>query len=83
MKHILSLIDFSFRNDEEWDRFKLYFEEIHQGFFERLLLRYPDLTAQDLRLCALIKLNLRLSEMASILGFKLTEPQIPWLLRIQ
>lgn len=37
LKHILSLIDFSFRNDDEWERFKFYFEDIHQGFFEKLL----------------------------------------------
>ena len=68
LKHILSLIDFSFRNDDEWERFKFYFEEIHQGFFEKLLFVFPDLTAQELRLCALIRLNLSITELASILG---------------
>lgn len=68
LKHILSLIDFSFRNDDEWERFKFYFEEIHQGFFEKLLHLYPDLTAQELRLCALIRLNLSIAALASILG---------------
>jgi ligand-binding sensor domain-containing protein/DNA-binding CsgD family transcriptional regulator len=68
LKHILSLIDFSFRNDNEWEKFKFYFEEIHQGFFEKLLHFYPDLTSQELRLCALIRLNLSISALASILG---------------
>jgi DNA-binding CsgD family transcriptional regulator len=71
LKHILSLIDFSFRNDDEWERFKFYFEEIHQGFFEKLLLIYPELTAQELRLCALIRLNLSINELASILGISI------------
>ena len=68
LKHILSLIDFSFRNDDEWERFKFYFEEIHQGFFEKLLRLYPDITSSELRLCALIRLNLSIYEIASILG---------------
>jgi ligand-binding sensor domain-containing protein/DNA-binding CsgD family transcriptional regulator len=68
LKHILSLIDFSFRNDDEWERFKFYFEEIHHGFFEKLLRLYPDITSSELRLCALIRLNLSINEIASILG---------------
>jgi ligand-binding sensor domain-containing protein/DNA-binding CsgD family transcriptional regulator len=71
LKRILSLINFSFKNDEEWDRFRYYFEDIYRGFFEKLLSMYPDLTPQDLRLCALIRLNLSINEQASILGISI------------
>ena len=64
----LNLIDFSFRKDSEWDNFKLYFEEVYVGFFGNLLRTHPQLTTQDLRHCALIKLNLSISETAAILG---------------
>ncbi len=68
INQLLSLIDFSFRNDEEWERFKLYFESVHPGFFEKLIAGHPHLTAQELRLCTLIRLNLSSAEIASILG---------------
>ncbi|MCB9082067.1 MAG: hypothetical protein H6555_10190 [Lewinellaceae bacterium] len=68
LKRLLSLIEFSFRNDEEWDRFKMYFEEVHTGFFEKLMRDSPDLTATELRLCALMRLNLSIQEIAHIMG---------------
>ncbi len=68
MRRLLNLIDYSFRKDEEWDNFKLYFEEVHVGFFEELIERHTKLTSQDLRHCALIRLNLSIEEMATIVG---------------
>ncbi len=68
MRRLLNLIDYSFRKDEEWDNFKLYFEEVHVGFFEELIARHSKLTSQDLRHCALIRLNLSIEEMATIIG---------------
>ena len=67
-KAYLSLIDFSFRKDHEWENFKLIFEEVHVNFFERILKKHPTITSQDLRHCALIKLNLSIQETATILG---------------
>ena len=66
MKRLLSLIDQSFRSDRGWEEFKLYF--VHAGFFEELKTNHPELTPQDLRLCAMIRLNLTITEAASILG---------------
>jgi len=68
LRQFLSLIDYSFRKDEEWEKFKLYFENVHHRFFEHLLEQHPSLTPQELRLCALIRLNLSIPEIATILG---------------
>ncbi len=68
LRNFLSLIDYSFRKDEEWDKFKLYFEDVHVGFFENLVSAHPNFTPHDLRHCALIKLNLTILETATILG---------------
>jgi len=56
------------RSDKEWEDFKLYFEKVHKGFFDRLQKDYLDLTITELRLAALIKMNLSIKETASILG---------------
>lgn len=68
LKKLLKIIDESFRHDKDWDEFKIYFEQIYSGFYAKLKVNYPDLTNQELRHCALIRLNLRNSECASILG---------------
>ncbi|HYW35901.1 MAG TPA: tetratricopeptide repeat protein, partial [Balneolaceae bacterium] len=62
------LVDYSFNLDEDWKEFKLYFEEVHTGFFDILKKRYPALTPNELRLSALIKLNLTIKEIAAIMG---------------
>jgi DNA-binding CsgD family transcriptional regulator len=68
IRHFGALIDYSFRKDEEWEKFKLYFESVHAHFFENLVKLHPAVTSQELRLSALVRLNLSIPEIATILG---------------
>ncbi|HLR24699.1 MAG TPA: tetratricopeptide repeat protein, partial [Fodinibius sp.] len=68
LQKLKNMVDYSFNLDEDWEQFKLYFEEVHTGFFDALKKQYPDLTANELRLSALVKLNLTSKEIATILG---------------
>lgn len=68
LRKLQKLIDESFRLDKDWDEFKLYFEQVYVDFYQSLHEKYPDLTNTELRHCALIKLNLSISECANILG---------------
>ena len=68
LRKVLKLIDESFRHDKDWEDFKLYFEQIYTGFYAKLKVNCPALTTQELRHCALIRLNLSVNECASILG---------------
>ena len=54
--------------NEDWDNFKKAFEDIYPVFFSKLRYKYPDITAAELRLSALMKLNLSIKEIASMLG---------------
>ena len=54
--------------DRDWEDFKRYFEDVHTGFIEKLKEKHPDLSTNDLRICALTRLNLNIKETASILG---------------
>lgn len=56
------------RNDKEWESFKIYFEKVHTDFFKRLQADFDGLTITDLRLAALVKLNLSIKETSSVLG---------------
>jgi len=54
--------------DRDWEDFKLTFENVHPNFFSFLLQQFPELSPAELKLCALIRLNLGMKETASLLG---------------
>lgn len=60
----------------QWKNFKLLFEEIHPEFFNELLSNYPELTTNELRHLALIKMNLSTKEIAQIFIVKPTSIQV-------
>ena len=62
------IVDNSFRIDQDWENFKMMFEEVHHGYLPALKEVYPDLSNAELKLCALLRLNLNLKESSKILG---------------
>jgi tetratricopeptide (TPR) repeat protein len=64
---LINTVNYSFKLDRDWENFKLHFEEVHQEFFQKLLRDFPDLNAGDLKLCALMKLNMDTKEIATVI----------------
>ena len=62
------LVEQGFNLDKEWEEFRQVFEQVHQDFFKQLKSQYPNLTPHELHVCALVKLNFSIKEMATILG---------------
>lgn len=58
----------SIQSEKEWEVFKLYFEQVNKTFFKKLKTINPELSQNDLRLAALIKLRLNIKETASVLS---------------
>ncbi|MBN2667664.1 MAG: tetratricopeptide repeat protein [Bacteroidales bacterium] len=54
------------KNNQLWEEFELRFLEVHQSFYENLQENYPDLTPNERRLCAFLKLNMNTKEISSI-----------------
>lgn len=54
--------------EDNWNHFYTNFDLIHQSFFRNLKRDHPDLTPNDLRLCAYLRLNLSTKEIADIMG---------------
>jgi tetratricopeptide (TPR) repeat protein len=67
LKKIVSTIRFSEHLEKDWQTFRRYFDQVHQGFFDNLQALYPDLNSNDLKFCALLKLNLDTKQLASVL----------------
>lgn len=53
-------------SQKDWPKFKLYFEAAHPGFFEKLNERSPEVTLNDQRLAAMIKISLTNKEMGNV-----------------
>lgn len=62
------LIERSLNQDKEWQDFNARFENLNKHFYTRLKDAYPEISPNDLKLCALIRLNLSIKEMAGILN---------------
>lgn len=68
LQHIVTKINHSTSRDKHWKEFSSLFEQIHHTFFENLKKYSEELTASDLRLVALIKMNLNSKDMATLFG---------------
>lgn len=54
--------------EEDWQKFKILFEKVYPDFLNKVQNEFPDLTTAEIRLLALLKLNLSVSEMANMLA---------------
>jgi len=62
------IINKGLNHDREWSDFNTHFESINKNFYSKLKEAYPDISANDLKICALIRLNLSIKEMSGILN---------------
>lgn len=53
-------------SSDNWDEFIVRFHQVHTGFYKNLGKDYPDLTSNELRLCAFLKLNMNTKDIAAI-----------------
>ncbi len=50
--------------DKEWNQFKELFENVHADFFTGLKAKFPEISENELRLCAYLRINLQNKEIA-------------------
>jgi len=67
MNTLLREIDSNRNSEQEWDVFEQQFRSIHEDFIDRLARHCPDLSPTELKVCALLKINLSTKEIANIL----------------
>lgn len=56
------------REDHVWEDFELRFKLVHRQFYDTLNERFPELTPNERRLCAFLKLNFSSKEISTITG---------------
>jgi DNA-binding CsgD family transcriptional regulator len=51
-----------------WNEFEHHFLKVHPNFYHSLQEKFPLLTANEKKICAFLKLNLKTKEISSITG---------------
>jgi DNA-binding CsgD family transcriptional regulator len=67
-RKILSLIKHAERADSDWEHFSVHFDHVHANFLSKLKEQRPSLSANDLKLCAYLKMNLTSKEIAQLMS---------------
>lgn len=68
VREVNALVGDSIKGDDEWTRFKMHFDTVHPDFFKKLKEVSDELTENDLRLCAYVKIGMRAKDIASMLS---------------
>ncbi len=53
---------------QSWEEFALHFDQVHNNFLLKIKNSYPNLTPNELKLCAYLRLNLTSKEMGKIMN---------------
>lgn len=53
-------------SNDTWKEFEIRFQEVHTSFFDKLNKSYPDLSPNELRLCAFLRLNMSTKDISSV-----------------
>lgn len=68
---LINTINFDLQDDNNWENFARYFEDVHKDFNTNVTKKHPEITPNELRLMALIKMNLSSKEIANILNISI------------
>ena len=65
---IQKLIKENISHDDDWQKFAQNFDVVYENYLKRLVQLYPQLNANDQRLCAYLKMGLSSKEIAPLLN---------------
>ena len=65
---IIEVVDNTIENEENWNFFEKAFNHADKDFFTKVKAQHPTLTANDLKLCVYLRLNMSSKEIAPLLN---------------
>ena len=65
---IIKIVDSTIENEEDWNFFEKAFNHADKDFFTKVKQQHPLLTANDLKLCVYLRLNMSSKEIAPLLN---------------
>ena len=74
--HVVKVINRNLNNDHDWDYFQEAFNNADKDFLKKVHKLHPNLTPNDLKLCAYLRLNLSSKEIAPLLNISVRSVEI-------
>ena len=65
-----------FSSDQSWEEFEMWFTEVHTDFFTHLRAKHPELSQREVKVCALLKLNLLSKDIANLMNIQVNTVDI-------
>ena len=76
LKKILKTLNDENKVEEHWQQFSQHFDTVHHNFLAKLKKLYPDLTPNEQKLCAYLKMNMSTKEMAQLMNISVRGVEI-------
>ena len=76
IRSVIRTIDKDISEEDNWKFFKKAFSNADKDFFRKIKEKHPDLTPNDLKLCAYLRLNLSSKEIAPLLNISVKSVEI-------
>lgn len=71
LKKMIKVINDTEKMDNDWENFAYHFDKAHNSFTINLKQKFPKLTANELKLCTFLRLNLSTKEIAQLMNISL------------
>ncbi|TCD00342.1 ligand-binding sensor domain-containing protein [Pedobacter psychroterrae] len=75
-RHLIRLIRDVEKSDEDWDNFTMHFTNVNANFFNELKDKFSDLTPNELKLSAYLKMNLSTKEIAQLMNITIKAVEV-------
>ena len=76
LNSIINIIDKSLRKNDDWKLFKESINNVDRNFLDRLNKLHPDLSPNEIKLCAYLRLNLSSKEIAPMFNISTKSVEI-------
>lgn len=68
IQKVIQSIDKNIAGDNDWEQFEIHFDQVHGDFMSRFKKEYPDLSPQEIKLSAYLRMNLSSKEIAYLMN---------------
>jgi DNA-binding CsgD family transcriptional regulator len=76
LKNIWIIVHNELEDSDNWENFSMNFDTAHNDFLKRIKMKFPDLSAKDLKLCAYLRMNMSTKEIAPLLNISIRGVEI-------
>ena len=76
LRRIIKTIDNNIAEDDNWEQFTQHFDQVHGDFLKRLKEEFQDITPQETKLAAYLRMNLSTKNIAQLINISVRGVEI-------